>query len=122
MSIDWTPELKKEVVEEYTSREPTPENSMDIVKELAEEYEKTANGIRMILTTAGVYIKKAPAVSAAKKEGGSTRVNKAESITALSEAISALGLDVQDEILSKLTGKAANYFISIIKASNKEED
>ena len=62
---DWTDELKEEVVAAYLEREPTPENTMDIVKELAEEYDgKTPNSIRMILSKAGVYVKKTPAASA----------------------------------------------------------
>lgn len=115
MSVAWTDELKQEVVAAYTDREPTPENSMDIVKELAEEYEKTPNGIRMILTKADVYVKKAAAEPAAKKEGaGGTRVNKAQAIADLSSAISAAGAEVDEEILGKLTGKAAVYLLGVI--------
>jgi hypothetical protein len=117
MSTAWTDELKAEVVQAYQDRNPTPENSMDIVKELAEEYEKTANGIRMILTSADVYVKKAAAAPAAKKEGAAPRVNKAECIAALSAAITEAGGEIDDEILSKLTGKAAVYFTAVLAAS-----
>jgi hypothetical protein len=42
-------------------KNPTPENSMEIVKAIAEEMGQSPNGVRMILTKAGVYVKKAPA-------------------------------------------------------------
>jgi len=116
MSTAWTDELKQEVVDAYVAKEPTPENSMDIVKALAEEYEKTPNGIRMILSSAGVYVKKEAATPAAKKEGtGTPRVNKAQAIADLAAAITAGGAEVDDEILNKLTGKAAAYLAGVIK-------
>jgi hypothetical protein len=115
MSTDWTDELKAEVVAAYEEREPTPENTSDILVELSEEFEKTVNGIRMILTKAGVYVKKTPAKKAAKEGSGGTRVNKAEAIEALSATIEAEGAEVDEAILSKLTGKAAIYFTSVIK-------
>ena len=114
---EWTDELKAEVVEAYESRDPTPENTMDIVVELAEEYDKTPNGIRMILTKAEVYVKKVAAKAATKSGAtGGTRVNKAEAIAALGAVIEAEGGDVDDEILSRLTGKAAVYFTGVIKS------
>jgi hypothetical protein len=119
MSTAWTDELKQEVVDAYKAANPTPENSMDIVKQLAEDYEKTPNGIRMILTKAEVYIKKAAAAAAPKKEGaGGARVNKAQAQADLTEAIVALNLEADAEIIEKLTGKAAVYLLSVIKAVN----
>tara|TARA_R110002096_G_scaffold410903_1_gene610780 strand:+ start:312 stop:674 length:363 start_codon:yes stop_codon:yes gene_type:complete len=116
MSTAWTDELKKEVVDAYLALEPTPENSMDIVKKLAEDYEKTPNGIRMILTKADAYIKKAAAAPAAKKEGAatSTRVNKKDAQDALADAITGKGAEVDLEIIEKLTGKAAVYLLSVL--------
>lgn len=121
---EWTDELKQQVIDEYQAAEPTPENSTEIVKDLAEKYEKTVNGIRMILTRADVYVKKvAPAAtSAAKggaKSGGTARVSKADAIAELTKAIEASGQDADEEILSKLTGKAAVYFTGIVTALNK---
>ena len=112
---DWTDELKQEVIQAYQDREPTPENSAEIVKELAEEYDKTPNGVRMILTKAEVYVKKA-AATASKGEGssGGTRVNKAQAIAELKELIEAQGADVDDAIVDKLTGKAAVYFKDVL--------
>lgn len=110
---DWTDELKKEIVDAYLDRDPTPENSMDIVKELADEYEKTPNGVRMILMKADVYVKKEPAKKAdpAKKD---IRTNKEAALTKLKETIANMGKTVDEDIINKLTGKAANYFTSIL--------
>jgi len=116
---DWTEELKEQVIEDYENADPTPENSMEIVQELAEKYEKTVNGIRMILSKAGVYVKKSPAPKAAGKKDATkpatTRVSKEASIKALTEVINTAGLDLEEEILSKLTGKAAVYFTELLE-------
>ena len=42
----------------YTSAEPTPETSMEIVADIAEQMGESVNGVRMILTKAGVYVRK----------------------------------------------------------------
>ena len=115
MGTEWTDEVKAEVVEAYLGRDPTPENTMEIVVELAEEFDKTPNGVRMILTKAEAYVKKEPAKKAAKAGTGGTRVNKADAIAALSAVIEGEGGEVDDAILSKLTGKAAVYFTGVIK-------
>ena len=116
----WTDEKKAEVIEAYESQSPTPENSMEIVKEIAEEFEESPNGVRMVLTKAGVYVKKAPASGgkATSSSGGGTRVSKAAAIESLTAAISDAGQEVDEEILSKLTGKAAMYFTTVITAVN----
>ena len=113
---DWTDDLKAEVVEKYEEAEPTPENSSDIIAELAEEYDKTVNGVRMVLIKAGVYVKKAPAAASGTKgkSTGGGRVSKADSIQALKDAISAKGGEVDDAILDKLTAKAAVYLTGVI--------
>jgi hypothetical protein len=116
----WTDEKKAEVIEAYESQSPTPENSMEIVKDIADEFEESPNGVRMVLTKAGVYVKKAPASGSAKSSGstGGTRVSKAAAIESLTAAISDAGQEVDEEILSKLTGKAAMYFTTVITAVN----
>ena len=116
----WTDEKKAEVIAAYEAADPTPENSMEIVKEIAEEFEESPNGVRMILTKAGVYVKKTPASGGEKKAttGGGTRVSKAAAVEALTAAISDAGQEADEEILSKLTGKAAQYFTTIITAIN----
>ena len=115
MGTEWTDEIKAEVVEAYLGRDPTPENTMEIVVELAEEFDKTPNGVRMILTKAEAYVKKEPAKKTAKAGTGGTRVNKADAIAALSAVIEGEGGEVDEAILSKLTGKAAVYFTGVIK-------
>lgn len=116
----WTEEQKQEVIAKYQEAEPTPETSTEIIKQIADELEQSANGVRMILVQAGVYVKKeAPAAtgksSGKTTEGKTPRVSKEASIGALKDAIRAKGADVDDEILDKLTGKAAIYFTSVLK-------
>lgn len=115
----WTDESKAQAVEMYTDAEATPETSMEIVKDIAEELGESPNGVRMILTKAGVYVKKSPATGASKSTGGGTaRVSKADAAEALSAAISDAGQEIDDDIISKLTGKASVYFTGIINAIN----
>ena len=111
----WTDEKKAEAVTMYEERDPTPETSMEIVKEIADEIDESPNGVRMILTKAGVYVKK---TATAKASGGAattgTRVSKAAAQEALTAAISDAGKSVDEEIISKLTGKAAQYFTTLL--------
>ena len=113
----WTDESKAEAVELYTSEDPTPETSMEIVKTIADTLGESPNGVRMILTKAGVYVKKAPATSSAKSNGGG-RVSKADSQATLKDALSDAGQDIDGDIIDKLTGKAAVYFAGVINAIN----
>jgi len=115
----WTDESKAQAVEMYTEAEPTPETSMEIVKDIAEELGESPNGVRMILTKAGVYVKKAPATSSSKSStGGGTRVSKADAAQSLKDALSDAGQDIDDDIIDKLTGKASVYFTGVINAIN----
>ena len=115
----WDDDKKAAVIAAYEEAGPTPENSMEIVAEIAEEYEESPNGVRMVLTKAGVYVKKAPATKAASSGStGGGRVSKAAAIESLTAAITDAGQEVDEEIVSKLTGKAANYFAGIIAAVN----
>lgn len=120
----WTPELKEKVIASYQGADPTPETSTEIIKDIAEEFELSPNGVRMVLVQSGVYVKKeagaATSGGVTKKpssgsEGGK-RVSKESSIAALKAAISAKGAKVDDEILDKLTGKAAVYLTEVIGA------
>jgi len=112
----WDDDKKADAVDMYTNSEPTPETSMEIVKEIADELGESPNGVRMILTRAGVYVKKTPASSSSSS--GTGRVSKADAQEALSAAISDAGQEVDDSIISKLTGKAAVYLTGIINALN----
>lgn len=118
----WTDELKAKAVKMYKDGNPTPANSTELCKDIAEELgeEFTANGVRMILMKADVYVKKEATASTDTKTGGTTkkegakRVSKEDSINALKEAIEAKGKTVDAEILDKLTGKAAVYLLEVI--------
>lgn len=120
MATSWTDELKQEVIAKYEAAGPTPENSTEIIKDIAEEIEMSPNGVRMVLVQAGVYVKKeagaTPSKTTAKKDGeGPKRVSKESAIADLKAAIEAAGKEVDEDILSKLTGKAAVYFLSVLK-------
>ena len=117
---EWTDELKQTAIDKYLAAEPTADNSMEIVKEVAEEMGKSPNGVRMILSKADVYVKKEQTAGAKKastaKEGASTRVSKEDAHAQLVSAIEAKGLTADTEIVSKMTGKAAIYFVSVLAA------
>ena len=114
--LAWDDTKKAEAVSLYEAAEPTPETSMEIVKDIAEELDESPNGVRMILTKAGVYVKKTPAAKAASTGAstGGTRVSKAAAQEALTAAITDAGKAVDEEIISKLTGKAAQYFTTLL--------
>jgi len=122
MSSTWTPELKEKVIKMYKEAEPTPETSTEIIKDIADELEQSANGVRMVLVQAGVYVKKdataAPAKGGASKTAGegTKRVSKDAAIAELKAAIEEKGAPVDEDILGKLTGKAAVYFLSVLNA------
>lgn len=114
----WTDEAKAQAVEMYTDEEPTPENSMEIVKMIAEELGESPNGVRMILTKAGVYVKKTPAAKSSSGGTGGGRVNVAAAQEQLSSAISDMGEEPDAAIIGKLTGKAAVYFANLLNKLN----
>jgi hypothetical protein len=119
----WTEETKAKVVELYEKAEPTPETSTEIIKDIAEEMDASPNGVRMILVQAGVYVKKEAAPAGAKggKAAGSAgegtkRVSKESQIAALKAAIEEKGAEIDPDVLDKLTGKAAAYFVKVLSA------
>jgi hypothetical protein len=113
MAGEWTDELKTQVIEEYKAADPTPETSSEIIAAIAEDHEKTPNGVRMILVKAGEYVKTTKPAAGGNGTTKGTRVNKAEAIAGLSSIIESRGLEVNDEIIGKMTGKAANYFTGL---------
>ena len=117
----WDDDKKAQAVSMYEDMDPCPETSMEIVKGIADELDESPNGVRMILTKAGVYVKKTPAAksSSGTTGGGSTRVSKAAAAEALIAILGDAGQDVDEEIISKLTGKASQYFTSIITKINE---
>lgn len=120
----WTDELKAKVVKLYQDANPTPETSVEIVKKIAEDIGESANGVRMVLMKAEVYLKKDAGASSstatksgstATKSEGTKRVSKESQIAELKAAITARDGKLDEDILSKLTGKAAAYFTEILK-------
>ena len=117
----WDDDKKAAVIAAYEEQNPTPENSMEIVKEIADEYEESPNGVRMILSKAGVYVKKTPATGSGTSSGGGnggSRVSKAAAQEALVSALTDVGAEIDNDIVEKLTGKAAQYFAGVIGAIN----
>ena len=110
----WTDEKKAEAIEAYQDADPTPETSMEIVKDIANDLGESPNGVRMILTKAGVYVKKAQATGNGGASSGGSRVSKQAAQDALTAAIIDKGLTVDEDIISKLTGKAAQYFAGLL--------
>lgn len=114
----WTDEQKKQAIAAYEAGSPTAENSTELVKEIAEDMEQSANGVRQVLVQAGVYVKKevtaTKGTSTSKTAGDKApRVSKESQIAELKELIEGRGKVADDEILSKLTGKAAAYLVSV---------
>ena len=118
----WTDELKQQAIDLYLKAEPTAANSMEIVTEVAEQMGQSVNGVRMILTKAEVYIKKAPATKGTSVSATSgdkaPRVSKEAAHATLVEAIEGVGGTADMEIISKLTGKAAQYFTGVFNGLN----
>lgn len=116
----WTDEQKQKVIQMYKDAEPTPETSTEIIKDIAEEMDQSPNGVRMILVQAGVYVKKEVAAGTTSKDGkassgdGTKRVSKETQINALKAVLEEKGAEVDSDILEKLTGKAAAYFVKVI--------
>jgi DNA-binding MarR family transcriptional regulator len=117
--VAWDDDKKAQAVSLYEEAEPTPETSMEIVKDIAEELDESPNGVRMILTKAGVYVKKTPAAKSSGGTTGGTRVSKAAAAEALIAALGDAGQEVDEEIVAKLTGKASQYFTKVIQAINE---
>tara|TARA_B100000424_G_C22554552_1_gene314569 strand:+ start:28 stop:468 length:441 start_codon:yes stop_codon:yes gene_type:complete len=111
----WDDDKKAAVIAAYEEQAPTPENSMEIVKEIADEFDESPNGVRMILSKAGVYVKKTPAATGSgTSSGGGSRVSKAAAQETLIAALTDAGVEIDNDIVEKLTGKAAQYFAGVI--------
>ena len=85
--------------------------------QIAEELGESPNGVRMILTKAGVYVRKTPAAKSSGGTGGG-RVNVAAAQDELTKAISDMGEDPDTAIIGRLTGKAAMYFANLLNKLN----
>ena len=117
--MPWEEEKKQQAIEMYTSEEPTAENSMEVVKSISTELGESPNGVRNILVRAGVYVKKTPATRSSSSKTNGGRVSVADAQATLANAIRDTGDEPDEAIISKLTGKAANYFAAIINKVNE---
>lgn len=120
----WDDVKRAAAVEAYESANPTPETSMEVVKAIAEKMGESPNGVRMVLTKAGVYVKKEAAAggaktSTSKSTTGTSRVSKEVAQEALNAALRDAGQEIDEDIVSKMTGKAAQYFANVINTINK---
>ena len=118
MAKKWTDEDIKQAVELYQKQDPTPENTMQCVQNVAEEMEQNPNGVRAILSKQGVYIKKEDSSTNSKNANpstGSKRVNKQEAQQELTSALRDAGQEPDEDIVSRLTGKAAKYFTNVLR-------
>ena len=118
IKMAWDDDKKAQAVSMYEEQDPTPETSMEIVKDIAEELDESPNGVRMILTKAGVYVKKSPATNGGGGSTGGGRVSKQAMQEELIAAISDAGQAVDNDIIDKLSGKAAQYLAGVITAIN----
>lgn len=113
----WTDDQKKQAIAAYEAGEPTAENSTELVKQIAEDMEQSANGVRQVLVQANVYIKKEAATGtkagAAKAGDKAPRVSKESQIAELRSLIEGREQEIDDDVLNKLTGKAAAYFVKV---------
>ena len=114
----WDDDKKAQAVSMYEEQDPTPETSMEIVKDIADELDESPNGVRMILTKAGVYVKKPPATNGGGGSTGGGRVSKQAMQEELIAAISDAGQAVDNDIIDKLSGKAAQYLAGVNAAIN----
>jgi hypothetical protein len=117
---NWTDELKAQVIAEYEAENPTPETTTEIIAVLADKHEKTVNGIRMILSKAGKYVAKTAASAASASASGekkAPRKSKQDSLDELTALLESHGVEVDDTVVSKLTGKAAEFFIGAVNAA-----
>ncbi|AZV01919.1 hypothetical protein [Aeromonas phage Akh-2] len=118
-----TDALREEVIAAYVEtiegypEEERPKVTMEVVNSIAQEFSLTPNSARVILTNAGVYILKKVEPKAAAASGGTgARVNKESAHKALVAALEAIGTeDVDMEVVTKLTGKAAQYLATCIQ-------
>ena len=119
MSFTWNNELKAAVIKAYTDKEPTPENTIELVKEIADTMVEdgkhvTPNGVMRILSVAKVYVSKAPAGTTGGKEKKEPRVTKSDAIAAFDAILEANGVEVDTDITSKLTGKGAQWLTQVV--------
>ena len=117
----WTPELKAEAISQYVERineflpEDRPSHTLEVIAELAAEYNFTKNSMRGVIQQSEHYVKAAKKVAATSEKPASKRPNKAQALAELKAAISDSGAEVNEELIDKLTGIEAVYFTQVIR-------
>lgn len=106
---------------EYDTDAKREAATVEVVKELAEKYEETVNGVRNVLNRAGVYIKKAAAGSTKAGATSTKRVSKADALQELKNTIAAIDPSlVNEDLIDKMTGVTAAYITSILVVAVKD--
>ena len=117
----WTPELKAEAISQYVERinellpEDRPSHTLEVIAELAAEYNFTKNSMRGVIQQSEHYVKAAKKVAATSEKPASKRPNKAQAMAELKAAIVDGGAEVNEELIEKLTGIEAVYFTQVIR-------
>lgn len=135
--MSWTDDQKTQAVtiytrileNEYETDEQRAENATEIVKQVVDELGdgKTINGVRRILSQAGVYIAQKPKTSntganSGAKSGGA-KLSKADQIQALKDAVLDAvpeGTELDNAIFDKFTGKAAAHLTELFVLANSQ--
>ncbi len=114
----WKDETFKESIKaSYLASDPTPKTNAEILQELSAEFDVTGNAIRVFLVREGIYVKEAIVPKEEGAKDGKTpakRVSKEAAIGALKAKLEELGKPVDPDILDKMTGKAAQYFLEVL--------
>lgn len=108
--------VKEAIREAYLSENPTSDTNSEILKKLGEDFQMSANSIRVFLAKENILVKKAQVETGGTKSPttGTKRVSKEKVLGQLKELISSKGKPIDNDILDKLTGKAAQYLIEVI--------
>jgi phytoene dehydrogenase-like protein len=122
---------KQEIIDAYVEANPTPDNTMEIVVQLAEEYDMSSNALRLMLSKAGVYVKKAPTVAVKKattgtKAGaagvaGGRKPGKADVVAKLVALAKEKGVDIlTEEQIAKFTIAQMNFIFAVSGIETQE--
>ena len=140
MAAEWTDEIRNDMVDMYLEIMEGKDGtaSAGAINEILDHYRNekgltfTSNSIRIMLQKqkrpteddpeGSVYVKKPAGATTASSgskasgsSGGTAKLSKAEAQKQLGDAIAAINPNLVDNaIIEKLTGKAAQYFIGVI--------
>ena len=110
-------DFKEQVRTAYLESEPTSETNSEILQQMGLDFEISPNSIRVFLAKENILVKKLtePTVPGVKSATtGTKRISKEKVLGDLKVLIASKGKEVDNAILDKLTGKAAQYLIEVI--------